>query len=352
MRTNLFELSPEDLETWLAERGERSFRLKQILDWVYKEYAGSFEDMTNLSKDLRADLSRSFAIGSARSVDSARSGDGSTVKSLLEFPDGEHVECVLMRDGRRKSVCLSSQSGCAMGCRFCATGQGGTGRNLTGGEIVEQAWRLAREAQGFTHVVFMGMGEPLLNLEAVSKAIQALADERRFGIGARRITLSTCGIGAKIDALQHASVSPQLALSLNSPFDGERQELMPGTRRHALDQVLAECRRYREATGRHLTFEYVLLEGVNDSRRHARRLAEMAQEDGARVNLIAFNPVEGLPYRPPDGRKMSLFKNWLEQERASVSVRYRRGRDILAGCGQLRGNRGSRSQNAGGGAAP
>ena len=336
-RDNFFALTPPELSVWLTEQGERPFRVKQVLQWVYGRWALDFDGMSNLSVQLRRKLGASFCLGTSERVDTQASSDGSTAKYLLEFPDGERVECVLMRDRRGASVCLSCQAGCGLGCRFCATGSGGFRRNLTAGEIVEQAWRMAADAEGFSRVVFMGMGEPLRNLEGVVPALEALADEARFGIGARRITLSTCGIASGINELARSPVHPHLALSLNSPFEEERRELMPGTRRHPLAGVLKACAEYIEATGRQLTFEYVLLKGVNDTRRHSRALAELAREHNATVNLIPYNPVDGAGFHPPDTADSQRFKAWLETARARVSTRYRRGRDIQAGCGQLRG---------------
>ena len=336
-RPNFFGVAPDQLGHWLTQQGERPMRVGQVLRWVFRDFADSFASMSNLAKVLRAQLEATFALGTSRRVEVTASGNGDTTKYLLAFPDAECVECVLMREARRTTLCLSSQAGCAMGCRFCATGAAGFGRNLAAAEIVEQAWRMARDAGGFTHVVFMGMGEPLRNLDQVVAAMEALVDKARFALGGRKITLSTCGIASGIRELARATVRPHLALSLNSPFEEQRREIMPGTRKHRLDRVLEACAHYAEATGRHLTLEYVLLHEVNDTRPHARALAEIARSLKARINLVAYNPVRGAPFHPPDHRDVERFQAWLRASRAEVSVRYRRGRDILAGCGQLRG---------------
>ena len=336
-RTNIFGVAPEALARWLEEQGEKPFRLKQILDWTFTRRARSFDEMSNLSKNLRELLKEAFALGEASVAERKVSQDGRTVKYLFELADAAHVESVFMPERNRTSLCLSSQTGCAMGCRFCATGTGGAGRNLRGAEIVEQAWRMACEEGEFTHVVFMGMGEPLRNVSAVSFALQALNDDRRFGIGARRMTLSTCGIVSGIHELARAPVQPHLAISLNSPFEEERLRLMPGTKKHPLARMLEAAEDYVKATGRHLTFEYVLLAGVNDTRPHARALAELARAMKARVNLIPFNPVAGSEFQPPSPEQAMRFKQWLETSKAAVSIRFRRGGDIGAGCGQLRG---------------
>jgi 23S rRNA (adenine2503-C2)-methyltransferase len=340
-RPSFFHLAPQQVGEWLRNEGQPDFRRGQVLQWVYRRFAPGFEAMTDLPRDLRQRLAAAFVLGSAVQTDSQTSRDGRTSKRLLRFPDDAEVECVLMRDRDRTSVCLSSQAGCAMACRFCATGSAGFHRNLTGAEIVEQAWALGQEGPGFTHVVFMGMGEPLRNLAAVVQAMQSLTDADRFGVGARRVTLSTCGIPSGIQELAHAAVAPHLALSIGSPFEEERVRLMPGTRRHPLDKVLEAATRYARSTGRHLTLEYVLLRGVNDSRPHARALAKLAKTLPARVNLIPFNPVEGAPFQPPSTEETARFREWIEVNQAPVSVRFRRGRDILAGCGQLRGGRAS-----------
>ena len=335
--TNIFSLTPEDLTMWLTDRGQPAFRARQVLEWVYKKRVDDFGRMTNLSKDLRAALDDELLVGTAKVVKSRRSEDGRTTKHVLELVDGETVEGVLMVDSKRTALCLSSQTGCAMGCRFCSTGASGPGRNLSGAEIVEQAWLLGREGDGFTHVVFMGMGEPLRNPEGVQFAMAALTDERRFGIGARRITLSTCGLVGALRELKTWPVHPQLAISVNSPFEEERRRLMPGCRKHPLASVLAAADGYVESTGRRLTFEYVQLPRENDSERHARELAALAKRHGARVNLIPFNPTPGSPFRAPTADESERFRNLLQAAHAPVSVRYRRGRDIGAACGQLRG---------------
>ncbi|HRU04846.1 MAG TPA: 23S rRNA (adenine(2503)-C(2))-methyltransferase RlmN [Candidatus Brocadiia bacterium] len=333
---SLFSLTKDSLAAWLAEQGEPAYRAGQILRWVYKRWAASFSEMSDLSAALRDKLARHFVIGQARLVKTQPSADGGTTKYLFELSDGSRIESVIMRPGKGVSLCLSSQTGCSTACQFCATGAVGAGRNLAGHEIVEQAWRMGRDAGGFTHVVFMGMGEPLRNLPGVIEAMKVLTDEDKLAIGARKITLSTCGIAPGIRDLLKSPVHPHLALSLNSPYENERVRLMPGTKRYPLERVLDACAEYVRATGRHLTFEYVLLQDVNDSRQHAMQLGDLAVRMGANVNLIQYNPTPGAPFRSPSSEQMNTFRHWVELRRANVSVRFRRGRDIQAACGQLR----------------
>ena len=240
-----------------------------------------------------------------------------------------------MREEGRHSVCLSSQAGCAMGCVFCATGALGLARNLTVGEMLLQAVEISRRDGRMTNVVFMGMGEPLLNLENLIKAIEALADPGRFALGTRKITVSTCGIVPGIEALSRAPVTVRLALSLNSPFQEQREQLMPIARRHPLERVLEACDGYAARTGKRVTVEYVLLRGVNISRAHAGELARIAQRLDGKVNLIEYNAVTGASFDSPSSRETLKFREWLEEDGASVTIRFRRGREIAAGCGQL-----------------
>ena len=235
----------------------------------------------------------------------------------------------------RHTVCLSTQVGCAMGCAFCATGTIGFTRNLTVGEMLLQAVEMSRREGRITNAVFMGMGEPLLNLENLLKAVEALADPERFALGTRKITVSTCGIVPGIEALSHAPVTVRLALSLNSPFQEQREQLMPIARRHPLERVLEACDGYAAQTGKRVTVEYVLLRGVNTARAHAKELARIARRLDGKVNLIEYNTVSGASFDSPTSRETLKFREWLEGDGASVTIRFRRGREIAAGCGQL-----------------
>jgi len=340
MRTeprDILTVAPEALARWLEELGQPAYRLDQVLDWIYRRAATSFETMSNLPPRLRAALGEVFLLSSVRQAGRRRSADGAAEKFLFDLADGERIESVALCERGRYTFCVSSQAGCALGCRFCATGAAGFARNLTAGEILGQVMALRRATGALRNIVFMGMGEPLLNLEAVLPALEALTDPRRFALGARRITVSTAGITPGIRRLAGARVRPNLALSLNSPFGAQRSDLMPVNRRYPLAEVLAACRDYGARTGRRLLLEYVLIGGVNISPEAAHAVARQARSLGALVNLIALNPVRGCGFAPPTGREVTRFRRLLEAEDTRVTQRFRRGAEIAAGCGQLKG---------------
>lgn len=332
---DLLDLSPDEVLRLIQDVGEKPYRARQLLAWVYQRGETRFERMTTLGRDLRAELGRRLRIGGGRVEEAARSPEQTSVKYLFALDDGMRVEAVSLRDRGRHTVCLSSQVGCAMGCAFCATAGLGFRRNLTCGEILVQALTILREEGRFSNVVLMGMGEPLLNLPNVLKAVEALSDPGRLGLGARRIAVSTCGIPAGIMALAESAVRVRLALSLNSPFQEQRAELMPIARKHPLREVLECCEAYTAATGRLVTLEYVLLRGLNMSRRAATALAGVAVRLAGKVNLIEYNPNPGLPFESPRPAETLRFRHWLEQDGVKATIRFRRGRDIAAGCGQL-----------------
>jgi 23S rRNA (adenine2503-C2)-methyltransferase len=294
--------------------------------------------MTNLPADLRGELEEDFLMGVLEEVDRRESQDGMTVKFAFRLPDGAVVESVLMRTGKRSTFCISSQVGCAMGCTFCATGAMGLQRNLSAGEILEQVAALARaDGDQAGNVVFMGMGEPLANFGPLTEALEALTDERRFAIGTRRITVSTVGLPEQIRALSRLPGPPNLALSLNSPFARSRERIMPIAGQQRLDEVIAACEEYYDRTGRRVMIEYVLLGGENTSVESARGVLAVARKLGALVNLIPYNPVEGVPHEKPTPEEVGHFRDVLVSAGMNVSERYRRGRDIDAACGQLAG---------------
>lgn len=331
--------TPYALEQWLAAEGAPAYRLKQILKWIYEARVASFDEMTNLPKALRERLAACHEFPTLDEVDRQRSADGRTEKFLLQLADGEQIEAVSMEDEKRTTFCISSQAGCKMGCTFCATGRLRFGRDLTTGEILGQVTALARACGDLRSVVLMGMGEPLMNLRAVFPALDALNDDARLALGARRLTVSTAGVTPGIAALAKHSVKPNLALSLNSPFDEQRSELMPVNRTYPLAGVLGACGKYAKASGRRLLLEYVLLKGVNMSGDHVRELARIGRDLRALINLIPFNPVPDSGFHPCDKDDVYRFKAALEKNGAAVTVRFRRGREIVAGCGQLVGRR-------------
>jgi len=348
MKPSLLDTTPEVLAAWLAERGEPGFRTAQILDWVYAKRVASFEAMANLPGPLRAALDQAFAFAALPVSGSQTADDGQTGKLLFTLDDGEEIEAVWMQDDERFTFCISSQAGCPLDCRFCATGSGGFSRNLTVAEILGQITALARLTGHLRNVVFMGMGEPLLNLDAVVPALAALTDERRFGLGARHLTVSTAGIVPGIRELAASGLRPHLALSLNSPFDEQRSAMMPINRTYPLAEVLDACAAYGEATGRRLLIEYVLIGEENTDREAARALGKIAHRLKALVNLIPFNPVPGAGYVSPTRQAVDAFRSALEQQHVAVTERFRRGRDIAAACGQLRGRHAAQPMDASG----
>jgi len=335
----LLDLSPQELQKELESLGEPPYRAHQVWEWVWKHLATDFAKMTNLPMALRERLSEHFFLDPF-SVLARESDEEGTEKVLLGLADGASVEAVLIREEGRRTVCISTQVGCPVGCAFCATGQMGFVRNLSAGEIAGQVLHFARslkeKGERVTHVVVMGMGEPLLNYEATLKALSNLNDARGFGLGARRITISTVGVVPGILRLAQEGRQFNLAISLHAPDDELRKELVPLAANWPIGQVLSAAEAYSLATGRRVTFEYVLLGGVNDSLKHARKLAALLRGKLAHVNLIPFNPAPGLPFRRPEEGQVELFRQELLAQGIDVTVRRSRGTKIQAGCGQLR----------------
>lgn len=343
-RRHLLDLDRAALEAWLAARDQPRYRASQICDWVFAKGVADFAAMTNLSKDLRARLAAEFDVWRGRVTTVRASSDG-TEKLLITWPDGRAVETVWIPDGDRHTVCVSSQVGCPVGCRFCASGLGGVERNLAAGEIVEQALRVrdlvaaSPAADGrparLSHVVLMGMGEPLANYDNVVRAIRILNAPWGLGIGARRITLSTVGLPKQIRRLADEGLQLNLALSLHAPTQELRQELIPWGR-VPIAELLEACDYYFRKTGREVTLEYVLLAGVNMSPAQAVQLAAVARRLRCNVNLLRYNPVPGLPYERPTAETAFAFQEQLRRLGVNAHIRTSRGRDIDAACGQLR----------------
>ncbi len=334
------DLTYAQLQELLLSWGEPPFRADQVWRWLYCSLVEDFQAMRNLSKGLRHKLSRATRLWTLRPLAESVSADGLTRKILFALGDDQTIESVEMRYESRNTVCLSSQVGCALGCPFCATGQSGLVRNLTAGEIVEQAVFFARrlKAQGekTDNVVIMGMGEPLANYAAVWQAIETLHDPGGFNLGARRITISTVGLVPGIERLSGESLQVGLAVSLHAPHDALRDKLVPVNRRYPLRHLLAACRRYGERTGRRITFEYALIDNLNDSVEQAQRLAHLLKGLFCHVNLIPLNPMDGSPYRPSSRERVVAFSAELKRQGTACTVRLGRGIDIQAGCGQLR----------------
>ena len=326
------------LAAWLAQRGQPAWRAAAIRRWLHGRRAASFADMTDLPRDLRADLDSDFRIWTTTIAVHQRADDG-TEKLLLQLADGQRIECVLLRDGDRRTVCISSQVGCAMGCVFCASGIDGVVRNLTTGEIVEQLLRLAAllpAEERLSHIVVMGMGEPLANLDRLLPALAEAQDPQGLGISQRRITISTVGLPPGIDRLAAANPGYHLAVSLHAADDELRTKLVPVNKAIGLVDVMAAADRYWETSGRRLTFEYVLLGGVNDSPAHAADLARLMGHRAALVNVIPYNAVAGMPWKEPTQPARERFLDVLREAGVNVQVRRRKGARIDAACGQLR----------------
>ncbi len=336
----LLELTREELQTLVAGWGEPGYRADQIWRWLYRRFAAAPEEMTDLPKLLRARLVEETYVDPLSPLVTLDSTDGQTRKILFGLPDGPQIEAVLMRYERRRTLCISMQAGCAMGCPFCATGQGGFARNLSAGEIVAQvlyyARLLAAENQRVTNVVLMGMGEPLANYAATWAAIRRLNDPAGFGLGARAITLSTVGLVPAIRRMSHEPEQIGLAVSLHASTDELRNQLVPINRRYPLAPLMQACRDYVNTAHRRVTFEYALMEGVNDSDEQAGQLADLIGGLLTHVNLIPLNPTADSPYRGSSNVRVQAFQKVLAGRGISATVRLRRGIDIQAGCGQLR----------------
>ncbi len=337
---DILELTLVGLEAQLALWQEPHFRAAQIWDWIYRQLADDFGQMTNLPLALRGQLSKNYRIGALTPVAEQVSEDGLTRKELLELADGETIESVLMSYDRRQTVCVSTQVGCPIGCAFCATGQSGFSRHLSAGEIVGQPLYFARllraKQQSVTNVVIMGMGEPLLNYDAMWQAVETWNDRRGFGLGARKITISTAGHVPGIRRLAGERLQVGLAISLHAAHDALRDRLVPLNRTYPLQALLEACRGYVDATHRRVTIEYALMDGVNDSMVHARQLAGLLAGLMCHVNLIPLNPTGDGDYRPSPPSRVRAFEQVLAEHQVPTTTRLRRGLDIQAGCGQLR----------------
>lgn len=329
-----------ELEDLMAKMGATKFRAKQIHNWIYAKSVSCIDEMTNLSKDFREQLKQVASVTESKIKVKQVSSDG-TLKYLIEYPDGECVETVLMRFDNRANLtaCVSSQVGCAVNCSFCATGKGGFKRNLTYQEIIEQVLSIQRDTGlKVTNVVFMGQGEPLLNLNNVLKALEIFNND--FQIGARRITISTSGIIPGIKRLAEMNLQSTLAISLHAPNHKLRAELMPIENKYPIDELKNALISYVEKTGRRITVEYILIHGLNDTPEVAKELAVLLRGIKCNINLIPYNSVIENDYKKPSNNDIMKFKYLLEHSGKKVTVRLERGADIDAACGQLRGKQG------------
>ena len=339
-KPNLYDLDAGEIEALLTTWGEPRYRAQQVWVWLYKHLATEVEQMSSLPKALRARLQEETRLDVPAVLAVQEAIDGETRKDLLELHDGEQVEVVLMRYIDRRTACVSTQVGCAVGCQFCATGQMGFRRHLSSGEIVAQVLHLERELraqdQRLTNVVYMGMGEPLLNYDNTLKSIYRLMDPEGLQMGQRRITLSTAGIVPGIRRFTAEDIQVNLAVSLHAATDRLRNTLMPINQRYGLDALFAALQDYIKRTNRQVTFEWVLIEGVNDTPEQAQALAARVTGMLAHVNLIPLNPTEGYVGNPSSPDRIEAFTELLDQKHIPYTLRLGRGGDIRAGCGQLR----------------
>lgn len=331
------ELTKEELSLRLKAMGEPSYRTSQIYDWIHKKHVSEFDSMTNLSKKTRERLSEDFYITKLRAVSVLRSELDGTRKYILALGDGNVIEAVLMRYSYGNSVCISSQVGCRMGCRFCASTLGGLVRNLSAAEMLSEVYAIEDDiGERVSHIVIMGSGEPLDNYDEVVRFLRMVSDGDGINISQRNITLSTCGIVPRIYELSKLRLQITLALSLHASTQEKRMNTMPIAKAYELSEVLKACRHYTRETGRRLTLEYALAKGVNDSMEDADLLSSIAKDLGAHINLIPVNPVEECGFSEPSRENLIRFRERLEKAGANVTVRREMGRDIDSACGQLR----------------
>ena len=327
----------EELEEELGQLGEKSFRAKQIYQWVHQKLAADFEDMSNLSKALREKLRQQYTLTALNPVEVKISKIDGTRKYLFRLSDGNVIESVWMQYHHGNSVCISSQVGCRMGCRFCASTLDGLERNLTAGEMLDQIYRIqADTGERVSNIVIMGSGEPMDNYDNVVRFIRLISHDQGLNISQRNITVSTCGIVPGIRRLAKEGLSVTLALSLHAPNDEVRKTLMPIANKYRIQEILDACQEYFEETGRRLTFEYSLVSGVNDNLEEARALASLLKGMHGHVNLIPVNPIQERDYVQSDRRAIEAFQHYLESQKIAVTVRREMGRDINGACGQLR----------------
>lgn len=336
MQRLITSLTRTELSEAIKGSNQPAYRADQIWDWLYVKYARSWDEMKNLSSDLKKQLSENFILTPGELIETT-GNTGETQKLLVRFPDTESIEEVLIPAGQRKTVCVSSQAGCRFHCAFCASGQAGFKRDLETGEIIAQVLLAAKVwKEKPTHVVFMGIGEPLDNYDNVIKAARIINDGDGINIGARRITISTCGVVPGIQKLSDEGMQIELSVSLHAPNDQIRSKLMPVNRKHPLSELIPACKKYAEKTKRIITFEYTMINGINDQTDHAHQLAKLLRPLHARVNLIPLSSVEEFEGKPSTVSAIKSFMSILERSRINVTLRDSKGGALKAACGQLR----------------
>ena len=344
MPTNLLGLDRAGLEEFFIAIGDKKFRATQVMKWIHQLGVTDFQQMNNLSKDLRNKLTEISCVQNLQVTKDLISKDG-TRKWLLQLPDGNHIEAVFIPENDRGTLCVSSQVGCALDCSFCSTGRQGFNRNLSTAEIISQVWLAAhlleeekKPGRKITNVVMMGMGEPLLNFDNVVRAVRIMMDDFAYGLSKRRVTVSTAGVVPAMDRLGDA-LDMRLAVSLHATNDELRDELVPVNKKYPLKELMAACRRFidKQNSRSRITFEYVLLDGVNDKPEHARELIKLLKGIPTLMNLIPFNPFEGSGYKTSSKQAVTRFSEILHNSGMTTVVRKTRGEDIDAACGQLAG---------------
>lgn len=336
-RKDLKSLTLSELTEQLHTLGEKPFRAKQLYQWMHEKLARSYEEMTNISKDLKQKLQDNFDYTSVQMVTFQESKIDGTRKYLFELHDGNVVESVWMKYKHGNSVCISSQVGCRMGCRFCASTIDGLERNLLPGEMLDQIYYITKHTgERVSNIVVMGSGEPMDNYDNLLQFIRILTDENGLHLSQRNVTVSTCGIVPKMRELAEENLQITLALSLHATTDEKRRKLMPIAYKYGLKEVLDACRYYFDKTGRRITFEYSLVSGVNDTEEDARELIDLVGDLNCHVNLIPVNPIEERDFRESTAQAIKSFQNRLERNKINVTVRREMGRDIDGACGQLR----------------
>lgn len=338
-------LSDADLKSWLKDNSFPAYRSDQIMKWIYDKWVSDPRDMKNIPGPLRNQLAENFNCDMVKLLNTLESRDG-TKKLLLEMADGETVESVIIPSEGRITFCLSSQVGCAVQCNFCASGAEGLVRNMQAGEIIEQLLLCCREAgQKPDNVVFMGVGEPMMNIHQLIIALDRISDAKRFAMAQRRVTISTSGWTKGIKKLADTGKQYNLAISLHGPDDGTRAKLIPSKNRRPIKEIMEACEYYREKTSRMVTFEYTLIDHVNAATKQAEKLAKLAKANRAKVNLIPFNEIPNSDYKTPTKDDIRHFQHILEVHGAQVTKRSRRGDSVNAACGQLRASKDQESRS-------
>lgn len=338
-KVNIKGLSLEQLEEFVLRLGQKKYKARQLFKWIYDKGLTDFREMSDLSKGLRSKLEDTACVHSLQKLKSVKSEDGTCKKFLFQLKDKEKIESVLIKEKKRITLCISTQVGCALGCLFCATGKMGFKRDLTSGEIVDQIISVkshSKPEEKITNVVLMGMGEPLLNYEKTLKALRIMKSELGPGFASRKITLSTAGIVPRIYQLAEEGLKVKLAISLNAANDDLRSHLMPINRKYPVRKLLETAKFYAHKTDQRMTFEYLLIKGVNDSKKDALDLSKLVRGVSCKINLIPYNRVSGIPFQRPDGETTKNFRDVLYPRCPAVTLRMSKGEEIQAACGQLR----------------